>query len=130
MIFNIILPLLGLAMTYALVILGLILILRRTRAFSGRAIFLGFLVFGVTTGVLTAWVWPIDSSVYFNIFGTLLGDWVYNWSVQHLGDPWLLRVPQVYVLASTVLCGVVGLLLQWMYNRQTRDEQHVHDRAS
>ena len=130
MILNIILPLLGLTMTYVLVILGLILILRRMPIFSERAVFLGFLVFGVTTGILTAWVWPIDSSVYINIFGTFLGDWVYHWSFQHLGDLWLFQVPQVYVLASTVLCGAVGLLLQWMYNRLTRDERHVHDSAT
>lgn len=131
-IFGIILPLFILSAIYGLVILGLIMILRKMQVSVKKAILLSFLVFGMVTGFLTAWVWPTDSSIYFNVFATLLGDQVYNLSIQYFGDmsspqahytiPWILRIPQVYVIASIVLYGLVGLLLQLVYNRRTRRE--------
>jgi len=112
---------------YSIVILGLVLLLRKMGVSGKRAIILSFLVFGAVTGILTAWVWPIDSSVYFNFFASLLGDQVYNLSIQYFGDssspqahytiPWILRIPQVYVIASLILCGLVSLPLQWVHNR-------------
>ena len=112
---------------YSIVILGLVLLLRKMGVSGKRAIILSFLVFGAVTGILTAWVWPIDSSVYFNFFASLLGDQVYNLSIQYFGDssspqahytiPWILRIPQVYVIASLILCGLVSLPLQWASNR-------------
>lgn len=126
-IFNIILLVLILSAIYALVILGLVLLLRKIGVPGGRTIILGFLIFGAVTGILAAWIWPFDSSIYFNVFATYLGDQVYNLSIQYLGDmhspqahytiPWILRIPQVYVLTSMVLCGLVSLPLQWVYNR-------------
>lgn len=126
-IFNIILLVLGLSAIYSLVILMLVLLLRKIGVPGGRAIILGFLIFGAVTGVLMAWAWPLDSSIYFNPFATYLGDQVYNLSIQYLGEmhsaqahytiPWLLRIPQVYVLTSMVLCGLVSLAFQWVYNR-------------
>jgi len=51
----------------------------------------------------------------------------YNLSIQYFGDssspqahytiPWILRIPQVYVMASLILCGLVSLPLQWVSNR-------------
>ena len=126
-IFNIILLVLGLSAIYSLVILMLVLLLRKTGVPGGRAIILGFLIFGAVAGVLMAWAWPLDLSTYFNLFATFLGDQVYNLSIQYLGDmhspqahytiPWILRIPQVYVLTSIVVCGLVSLPLQWVYNR-------------
>jgi len=31
--------------------------------------------------------------------------------------PWVLRIPQVYLIASIILCGLVSLPLQWVHNR-------------
>ena len=130
MIFGIILPLFILSAIYGLVILGMVMILRKMQVSLKKAILLSFLVFGIVTGFLTAWIWPTDSSIYFNVFATLLGDQVYNLSIQYFGDmsssqahytiPWILRIPQVYVIASIILYGLVGLLLQLVYNRRTR----------
>jgi len=122
-----ILPLLILSAIYGIVIVGLVLLLRKMGVSGKRAILFGFLVFGAATGLLTAWVWPLDSSLYPNILASLLGEQVYSLSIQLLGDPsssqahytipWLLRIPQVYVLTSIVVCGLVSLPLQWVYNR-------------
>ena len=127
MIFGVILPLFILPAIYGLVILGLVMAFRKMQIPSKKAIILGFLVFGTVIGFLTAWAWPADSSFYFNVFGALLGDQVYNLSIQYFGDiispqahytiPWILRIPQVYVITSIVLYGSVGLLLQLAYNR-------------
>lgn len=117
-----------LSVLYGIVLLGLVLLLRKIGVPAKRVIIAGFLVFGAVTGTLTAWVWPADSSVYFNVFASLLGDQLYSLSIQYFGDarsaqahytiPWVLRVPQVYVVASVVLCGLVGFVLQWVYNRR------------
>ena len=127
MIANVIFLFLILSAIYSIVILGLVLLLRKMGVSGKRAIILSFLVFGAVTGILTAWVWPIDSSIYFNLFASFLGDEVYNLSIQFFGDmrspqahytiPWILRIPQVYVITSIVLCGLVSLPLQWIYNR-------------
>ena len=119
--------LLTLSAIYGIVILGLVLLLRKMGVSGKRAITLSFLVFGAVTGILTAWVWPIDSSIYFNFFGSFLGDQVYHLSIQYIGNsrssqahytiPWVLRIPQVYVMASIILCGLVSLPLQWVHNR-------------
>jgi len=130
MIVNVILPLLILSAIYGIVILGLIWLLRKMGVSGKRAIIFSFLVFGAATGILTAWVWPIDSSLYLNVLASLLGDQVYNLSIQFLGAPsssqahytipWILRIPQVYVLTSIVVCGLVSLPLQWIYNRRLK----------
>ncbi len=129
MFFGTIIPLFILPAIYGLIILGLIVVFRKMQLPSKKVILLGFLVFGTAIGFFTAWLWPADSSFYFNVFGALLGDQVYNLSIQYFGDiispqahytiPWILRIPQVYVITSIVLYGSVGLLLQLIYNRCT-----------
>jgi hypothetical protein len=113
--------------TYSIVILGLVLLLCKLGVSERSTIILGFLIFGAVTGLLTAWVWPTDSSIYFNLLASFLGDQIYNLSIRYFGDasspqahytiPWILRIPQVYAMASTIACGLVGLPLQWAYNR-------------
>jgi hypothetical protein len=117
---NIVLPILVLTAIYGLVIGGLAWLLRILRIPATRATFLAFLLFGLVTGLLTAWVWPLDSSVYANVFTVLLGDLVYRWSAQYLGDPWLLRVPHVYVLVSPILWAGAGLLFQGLSSWRRR----------
>ena len=74
MFFGIIIPLLILPATYGLVTLGLTVVFRKMQVPSKKAILVGFLVFGIAIGFFAAWLWPADSSVYFNAFGALLGD--------------------------------------------------------
>jgi len=112
---NVLLPLLVLSAVYGLAILGLALLFRTLRVTSRWPVFLGFLAFGVVTGLLAVWIWPLDSSVYANVYAALLGDAVYRLAAAHLGDPWLLRVPQVYVVVSTALYGLLGLMAQGIY---------------
>ena len=117
---NIWLPILVLTALYGLVVWGLILLFRALRIPARWAIVLGFVVFGVTTGLLAAWAWPLDSCVYLNVYGTLLGDAIYRLSTEHLGGPWLLGVPQVYVSASAFPFGILGLAAQWIYGMRPR----------
>ncbi len=86
MIFGIVLPLFILPAIYGLVILGLVMAFRKMQVSSKKAILLGFLVFGIAVGFLTAWAWPADSSSYFNVLGALLGDQIHNVSIQYFGD--------------------------------------------
>jgi hypothetical protein len=130
------LELLILAVIYALIITLLVLLLRRLGAPPSTAIILGFLIFGLLSALLVAWVWPTESSIYGNIFAVLAGDSIYTLAIEHLGDshspnahetiPWLLRIPQVYVVASLGLSGAVGIPAQWMHyrrsNRQARQQ--------
>ena len=116
---NVVLPLLILTAAYAVLIQASVLLLRRLGISLKRAIGGGFLVFGAATGILTVWVWPIELSIYINIFATLLGDELHRLWPQHLGNPWPLQVPQVYVSVSVVLCGLMGLAVQWVWNKQT-----------
>jgi hypothetical protein len=128
MFFGIIVPLLILPAIYGLVILGLVMVFRKMQVPPKKVVLVGFLVFGTAIGFFTAWLWPADSSFYFNVFGALLGDQVYDLSIQHFRDiispqahytiPWVLRIPQVYVITSIVLYGSVGLLFQLVYNRR------------
>ncbi len=83
-----------------------------------RAVVIGFTAFGLTSGTLAAWVWPLDSATSANLYAVVLGDQVYHWAIRWFGDPhaaqahdtipWLLRVPQVYALAGAATGAVAG----------------------
>jgi hypothetical protein len=128
---DVILPLFIMSAAYGLVILGLVLLLPRLGVPRRIVVVASFLVFGAVSGILTAWAWPIESSIYLNWPGTLLGDRMYTWSIQMLGDaqsaqahytiPWPLRIPQVYVIAAVVWCGLAALPLQWAYSMKLGD---------
>lgn len=126
-----VLTVIGLTAAYGLAIAGLIRLLRLTRVPRRWAIALGFLAFGIASGLLAAWAWPLDSCVLPNLYAVLLGDKVYGFSAQRLGDPWLLRVPWVYVVVSTVLAGLAGALAVWIdarigRGRRARSETLAH----
>jgi hypothetical protein len=117
-----VLELLVLTVLYAAIILSLVWLLRRAGIPARWAILLGFLGFGVGSSLLSAWAWPFDSSVYPNVWATLLGDRLYALSADRLGDVWLLRVPPVYVMAAALLYGGLGLLCQWACGRAQGQE--------
>ena len=123
--------LLGIAIVYGiytLFCLGLMAALRKMRVSSKTRVFLSILILGVITGAIATVLWPQDSSVLFNIPAILIGDKIYIWSINQLGDPssfqahytipWLLRIPQVYVVVSVVFWGLVGLVVQLVHNRK------------
>ena len=119
-------PLLICTAVYGIAIALAILLLRRLGAPGSRAIFLGFVIFGALSGLLVAWAWPVESSIYGNIYAVLVGDRLYTGAIAYLGDshsanahetiPWILRIPQIYVPVSLVLSAGAGLPVQWMYN--------------
>ena len=122
--------LLILVATYGVIIAGLVWLIRRLQVPKRRAVFLSFLIFGLTTGILAVLLWPHDSCVLPNVFGVWLGDCIYVYAIEWMGNPhspqahdtipWVFRVPQVYVIASTGLCASVGLVLQWIYERSRK----------
>lgn len=126
-----VLTVIGLTVAYGLAIAGLILLLRLMRVPRWWAIALGFLAFGAASGLLAAWAWPLDSCVLPNVYAVVLGDEVYGFSAQRLGDPWLLRVPWVYAVVSTILAGLTGALAVWIDariggGRRARSETLAH----
>ncbi len=112
---------------YGLVIAGLVWMLRWLGVPGSRAIFSGFLLYGLAAGIVAVALWPMDTSVYPNVLAAWAGDWIYVRAIAFIGDPhsdqahytipWLMRVPQVYALASVALCGGLGMAAQWLYNR-------------
>jgi hypothetical protein len=125
---SLVLTILVLFTVYGLVLWGLTLALRRLGVPSKGSIIIAFLIFAVGTGVWVALVWPLDSSTLLNFPASLFGDALYQWSIRYLGDPsspqahytipWLLRVPQVYVVASIILWGFLGLMIQLIHNHR------------
>jgi hypothetical protein len=65
---NVLLPVAVLTAIYALAIWGLVALYRALHLPKSGAIVLGFVTFGLATGLLVAWIWPLDSSVYVNVY--------------------------------------------------------------
>ena len=91
-------------------------------------ILIGFLIYGLVVGVLSVW-WEGISDVIFlpNIPGVILGDGAYGLAIRYLGDssspyahytiPWVLRISQVYVPVSVIFWGLIGWVVQLIFNR-------------
>ena len=124
---------LALLAIYGLITWGLTFLLRKLGVPSKWAIFLGFLAFGIGAGFWASLAWPLDSITLLNLPAALFGDALYQGSIQYLGDPsssqahytipWFLRIPKVYVLASIVLWGLLGLIAQLISNWQHQHRQ-------
>ena len=118
------------ALLNGLLIVGLAVLLLRLGVARRQAVLVAFLVCGVVAGVAAAWLWPLETSATVNPLGVLLGDWMYGASIQAFGDPnssqahftipGILRVPQVYVLASVVVYGAAGAVAQWVASASRR----------
>jgi hypothetical protein len=125
-----ILPIIVSCSLYILIIFGLTVLLGKFRIPHKGAVLLACLIFGISMGFLTAYLWPNDTSVIVNLPASLFGDWIYRESIQLLGNPssaqahytipWLLRIPQVYVPASVLFWSVAGFIDQIAYNKLTR----------
>jgi hypothetical protein len=128
MIKNIVLPIILLLFVYAGLVAGLTWAFSRLPRLARWRFLAGILCFGLLTSLLAVWIWPLDSSVYANLFSVLLGDVLYNQATNwfgpadpaqaHLAVPWLLRVPQIYLTVSLPLYGLLGLVCQLIDDRR------------
>ncbi len=113
---------------YGLVFWGLTSVLRKLGVPAEGAIILSFLVFAVAAGVWATQIWPLETAGMVNLPAVLFGDALYQWSIRYLGEPsssqahysipWLLRIPQVYGIASIILWGLLGMAIQLIHNRR------------
>ena len=90
-------------------------------------ILIGFLIYGLVVGVLSVWWAGISDMIFLpNIPGVILGYGTYGLAIRYLGDPsslhahytipWILRINQVYVPISIIFWGLIGLVIQLIYN--------------
>ncbi len=117
---------------YGLVLWGLTSALRKLGVPAKGVIILSFLVFAVAAGVWATQIWPMDIVVMVNLPVVYFGDALYQWSIRYLGEPsssqahysipWLLRIPQVYVIASIILWGLLGMTIQLIHNHRHQRE--------
>jgi hypothetical protein len=105
-----------LTLVYGAIVVGLAWLLRRAGVAARRAVALGFVIFGLASGLLSAWAWPYDSCVLPNLWAVLLGDGLYQWASGIGGNAALLRVPWIYPLAGAMLYGALGLAVQVIAN--------------
>ena len=113
---------------YGLIAWGIVVLLCRLQVLPNTRVLVGCLVAGLVAGLVAMLAWPADVAVLLNLPGVLLGDMVYSGSIRLFGDPsssqahytipWLLRVPQVYVLVSILAYGLIGAIVQVVLNRQ------------
>ena len=80
-----------------------------------------FLLFGIGVGFVSVWFDNNTDTIFFlNIPGTIIGDGIYSGAIKLLGDSsssqahytiaWIFRTPQVYVLASGIFWGLLGVI--------------------
>lgn len=86
------------------------------------------LVYGICATSFSFLSWPNEGIHYvLNLAGNLLGEMVYKMSIENIGDPtssqahftipWVLRIPQVFVLTSMVFWTGLGFAVQVFYNK-------------
>ena len=86
-------------------------------------IFTSFVIYGIMIGFMSYW-WQgfSDTILFLNVPGVILGDKVYSLAINYLGNPnsaqahftipWILRIRQIYVPASVIFWGLMGLAVQ------------------
>jgi hypothetical protein len=83
-------------------------------------------------GAISWWWWQFSDNIFLlNIPRVVLGDFMYRFFIQVLGDPfspqahfsipWFLRIPQVYAPTSVIYWYVFGLITQLLYDRLFSD---------
>lgn len=79
--------------------------------------------YGIFATSLSIWQWPNEGLGFIlNLPGNLLGEIIYKNSIGYIGDPispqahytipWILRIPQVFILTSMVFWTGMGILMQ------------------
>lgn len=111
---------------YGLIIYGFFCTLRRIGIRDRTAIFAGFTMFGLLSGLLATLYGHHEGQGIFNIIGVPLGEEVYSYSIDHFGNPdsghahytipWILRIPQICFFTSTIIFSLIGLIIQLIYN--------------
>ena len=111
---------------YGVVILVLAFALHRLGIGRTQVIFSSFALFGILSGTLAALHGLGEAEILYNTLGVDLGYDVYEFSIDHLGNPhsayahytipWALRIPQVFLFTSAVVWSLFGLLLQLAVN--------------
>jgi hypothetical protein len=117
----------GLLAAYIAIIFVLILILHKTGVARRKVIFASAMLFGILSGLAVTLHGLGEGGYIFNFLGVLLGDQIYNFSIELIGDPhssfahytipWGLRIPQVWLFASVIAWSLIGILAQLAYNR-------------
>lgn len=90
-------------------------------------IFLSVSIFGILLGFLSSLSLNNKEALFsFNMPGMYVGEQIYNYAIQHIGDPhssfahytipWILRIPQGYMLPSAVIWSFLGAIGQVIYN--------------
>ena len=86
------------------------------------------LIYGICATSFSFLSWP-NEGIHFilNLPGNLLGEMIYQNSIENIGDPtssqahftipWVLRIPQVFVLTSMVFWVGLGTGIQIFYNK-------------
>jgi hypothetical protein len=113
-------------LVYAGVVLGTVLLLRRLKIGARSSILAGFVLLGILLGLWSALSNYSEGVYLFNMPGMWLGDSICRFAINHFGDPhsfyahytipWLLRTPQVHIPASMLAWGLLGLVVQIIYN--------------
>ncbi len=113
---------------YGIFIIMFNLVLHKIGISKDKRIILSFLIFGITTGILIVYMWPNDVCISINCFTMFIGDKIYWFSILYLGDPnsphahytipWVLRAPQIYLIVSIAFWSLIGLLIQYIYNKK------------
>jgi len=109
-----------------------------------KRVLVGFLVYGLAVGILSVWWWHLSDMPFLpNLPGVLLGDAVYEGSIDSIGNPnssqahysipFFLRKPEVYLPVSAALWGLIGAACQIVLDsaipRLRRRQTVAHERT-
>ncbi len=76
-----------------------------------QKILAGFLIYGLLSGIISSYWWRISDMPWIgNLPGEFIGYWL------HSANFWFLDLPQVFVPASVIFWGVLGLLVQKVWD--------------
>lgn len=112
---------------YSIIItLVLVYFLYKVGIHERHMIFAGFAIFSLLAGTFSGLAQHREGLIIYNALGVYLGDEVYNYAINHFGNPhsfqahytipWIFRIPQIYLFASLIAYGVIGLVIQLIYN--------------
>lgn len=120
--------LLGQLLVYALVIWLLARLFQRFEPVAQWSILIACVIVGIVSGFLTVLLWPrLDSILYPNVLAFVIGEQIYAWATgsvppgtpsPHFAIPWILRIPQLFVLTSLLLLALFGLIVQLIANNR------------